>query len=288
MSNNKKWWNPSDELPPPSMRDKYIPNPLQKFSSHKHESNSDLRNSKVCGNQNHSLALKSMEERARRLRMNAEDKNIPSVTNIEERLAKLRGVSVEDIRHPRVFVLDQNKYQEDEVENLMRQAKDNAKIDKKWSQDLESTKYSYDLSSIPSTSNADILIDSDTIGNLRDLHQTLKLAKQQSIEAADLIDASTNDKSVDEEIEKLLKQTKQNSVKSKKINKEFNKFFEQRLQREISHESSSESENSSDSAEIDDKMTKVHTFFLPLQIDYTASATGKKSEEKPEKRCKEE
>ncbi|VBB29016.1 unnamed protein product [Acanthocheilonema viteae] len=197
----------------------------------------------------------------------------PSVDDIEKRLAKLRGVPVENIRYPRSAILNGN---EETVEKLMKRARDEAILETKWDRSRKSEEDDVDpeefikmcesdaslseLSGKLSISDTDVTMGRDTIRNLKDIQRTIKLAKQRSMKAAKLTGSVGNDNdSVDNEIKKLMKLTNQSNVKSEKISDELSKFWEKRFNHNLSSsESSIKSENPDDDAEIDyEELQKV-------------------------------
>uniref|UniRef100_A0A8R1TVJ1 Fibrous sheath-interacting protein 1 n=1 Tax=Onchocerca volvulus TaxID=6282 RepID=A0A8R1TVJ1_ONCVO len=283
--NNNNWWT-DDDLPPPSMRQKYRHALVQRFlpSSRLSQQNrqSDkkdkileqrLINLSMSKNENEIETLASLEERAKMLKMHNGNQDTPSVSDIEERLAKLRNVPVEGIRHSRSAVVNGDETEEETVEKLMRRAKDEAMLETKWDRSGESEEHDVDpeefiricrndasfpddLNEELSISNADIM-GRDTIRNLKQLQRMMKLAKEQSIEAAKLTDAGNDNHSMDEEIKELMKLTNQSNMKSAKINEELTKFWERRLDQEVSS-----SESSDDDTEIDyEKLEKACAIF---------------------------
>ncbi|MCP9259686.1 hypothetical protein DINM_003046 [Dirofilaria immitis] len=242
MKNNK--WSSNDDLPPPSMRQNYA--------------NAFLPSSQFLS-QNDQLNEKD--------KILAQHQDTPSVSDIEERLAKLRDVSVDDIRYPRFAIVNENRTEEETVQKLIRQAKDEAALEAKWDTSGKSEEHdinpeefielcknnaspSDDLNEELSISNADIM-GRDTIRNLKQLQRTMKLAKQQSKEAANLVDTDSNNRSMESEIEELMTLTKQSNKKSAKINEELSKFWEKRLNDEMSS-----SESSLDNIEINQNELK--------------------------------
>ncbi|VDK89424.1 unnamed protein product, partial [Onchocerca ochengi] len=285
LMNNNNWWT-DDDLPPPSMRQKYRHAIVQRFlpSSRLSQQNrqSDkkdkileqrLINLSMSKNENEIETLASLEERAKMLKMHNGNQDTPSVSDIEERLAKLRNVPVEGIRHSRSAVVNGDETEEETVEKLMRRAKDEAMLETKWDRSGESEEHDVDpeefiricrndasfpddLNEELSISNADIM-GRDTIRNLKQLQRMMKLAKEQSIEAAKLTDAGNDNHSMDDEIKELMKLTNQSNTKSAKINEELTKFWERRLDQEVSS-----SESSDDDTEIDyEKLEKACAIF---------------------------
>ncbi|KAL3985103.1 hypothetical protein ACH3XW_37250 [Acanthocheilonema viteae] len=273
MSANK-WWSNGD-LPPLSMR--YFHPSLQFLPRNDQLEEKDkileerLTNLNMNDGENQMETLASLEKRSEMLRINGQD--TPSVDDIEKRLAKLRGVPVENIRYPRSAILNGN---EETVEKLMKRARDEAILETKWDRSRKSEEDDVDpeefikmcesdaslseLSGKLSISDTDVTMGRDTIRNLKDIQRTIKLAKQRSMKAAKLTGSVGNDNdSVDNEIKKLMKLTNQSNVKSEKISDELSKFWEKRFNHNLSSsESSIKSENPDDDAEIDyEELQKV-------------------------------
>ncbi|OZC12167.1 hypothetical protein X798_00688 [Onchocerca flexuosa] len=257
LMNHNNWWT-GDDLPPPSMRVKYKHALVQRF----------LPSSRLSQqNRQSDEKDKILEQRLTNLNMN-KNQDTPSVSDIEERLAKLRDVPVESIGNSRFAVVNGDETEEETVEKLMRRAKDEAMLETMCDRSGKSEKHNVDPeefiricrndASFPddlnelSISNADIM-GRDTIRNLKQLQRMMKLAKEQSIEAAKLTDAGNDNHSMDDEIKELMKLTNQSNMKSAKINEELSKFWERRLDQEVSS-----SESNDDDTEIDnEKLEKI-------------------------------
>ncbi|VDN87229.1 unnamed protein product [Brugia pahangi] len=138
---DKKWWI-DDNLPPPSMRQKYTHSLLRHFSpstysSHQMEEKDEilqqrLTNLNMDKDENQMETLSSLEERAKMLTMSGGSQDMPSVSDIEKRLAKLYDMSLENIRYPRSAIINGNKVEEETVDKLMKRARDEAMLETKW------------------------------------------------------------------------------------------------------------------------------------------------------------
>ncbi|VDN29618.1 unnamed protein product [Gongylonema pulchrum] len=234
MSNEGWWWNES-ALPPPSMRQQFVANPLRRFSpspnaqrrfpvkqtnrrtvasQSKQEDSADFR----TRSRSEVGTVADLEKRLDRLRASSGEM-VPSVSDIETRLAKLRDVPVEYIRNPRTCIVNRESSTEESVKKLLQKAKDEAAIARKWSGrklDSESVvnpqqylassadKASHHDSEDPCSSDGAILMGQDTIRNLKDLRRTMKLAKQRSMKAAKSIRKGTDDQSLKNEMKELM------------------------------------------------------------------------------------
>uniref|UniRef100_A0A915PEW1 Uncharacterized protein n=1 Tax=Setaria digitata TaxID=48799 RepID=A0A915PEW1_9BILA len=278
MSNNK----PDNDLPPPSMR-QYTSNSTKQFHSSLYPSlhfarqihqpekedeilNRRLANLNISEDENQTETLEALEERAKMLGMHAERQNVPSVSDMEERMARLCDVPVEGSRYPRVALVNRN---EDTVEKLMKRAGDEVMLEMKWNRcgkskgelDVNPEEFikivgsdgalSNELSEELSPPHINVL-GRNTIRSLKELKGTMKLAKERSMETA-MLSTIANDKSVDDEIMKLMKLTRQNSMKSEKISEELSRFWENRLDCQLSSDSSHKSEHSDGNDKISDE-----------------------------------
>ncbi|GMR59307.1 hypothetical protein PMAYCL1PPCAC_29502 [Pristionchus mayeri] len=127
----RPWWNESD-LPPPSMRSEYgkgVAQPRSLVKGIKIPSSSASPSSTAHPSVSHVSPLApthemaEMEERAKKLRDDV-DVPAPSLSSLEERLAALRGVDVELVRNPRLYL--EKKGSEptgDTVDKLMEEAR---------------------------------------------------------------------------------------------------------------------------------------------------------------------
>uniref|UniRef100_A0A1I7VRJ4 Fibrous sheath-interacting protein 1 n=1 Tax=Loa loa TaxID=7209 RepID=A0A1I7VRJ4_LOALO len=282
MSNNE-WWIDGD-LPPPSMRQKY--NLVRHFTplsycspqfspQNRQPEEKDkvleqrLKNLNMDTSKKQVETLSSLEERAKMLKINDESQHTSSMSDIEQRLANLRGLPVEDIRYPRFATVYRNEVEEETVEKLMRRAKDEIMLEKKLDRsdklddehDVNSEEFikmCTSNASVPDELSGELplsdidIMGQDTIRNLKEIQQTMKLAKQRSVKAAKLTGIGNDNHSMDNEIKKLMTLTSQSNMKSEKINDELSKFWKRRMDNGASSsESSSKSENSDDEAEID-------------------------------------
>uniref|UniRef100_A0A1I8EGN2 Uncharacterized protein n=2 Tax=Wuchereria bancrofti TaxID=6293 RepID=A0A1I8EGN2_WUCBA len=285
MSNNKRWID--DDLPPPSMRQKYTHGLLRYFSpstysNHQMEEKDKILQQRLTNlnmdkfNKNQMETLSSLEERAKLLTMNDGSQDMPSVSDIEKRLSKLHDLPLEDIRYPRSAIVNANKIEEETVDKLMRRARDEAMLETKWDasrksedkHDIDPTEFikmCKNNASVPDELNGELFISDtdlmgqDTIRNLKEIQRTMKLAKQRSVEAAKLTGISSNNHTMDNEIKKLMKLTNQSNLKSRKISDELSKFWDRRRDHEVlsSSESSFKSENSDDKSEISDDKSEI-------------------------------
>lgn len=229
-----------------------------------------LTNLNMDKDENRMETLSSLEERAKMLTMSGGSQDMPSVSDIEKRLAKLYDMPLENIRYPRSAIINGNKAEEETVEKLMKRARDEAMLEKKWdasrkSEDkhdidpAEFIKMCKNNASVPDELNGELFISNtdimgqDTIRNLKEIQRTMKLAKQQSVEASKLTGISNDNHAMDNEIKELMKLTNQSNQKSEKISDELSKFWDRRLNHDVlsSSESSFKSENSDDKSEID-------------------------------------
>ncbi|VDK86428.1 unnamed protein product [Litomosoides sigmodontis] len=268
-----KWCSTDDDLPPPSMRQfipssQFLPRKVQ-LEEKDRILEERLANLNVDESQNQMETLASLEKRAEMLRINGRSEDTPSVSDIERRLAKLRGIPVENIRYPRFTIVNGN---EETVGKLMKRARDEAMLEKeKLEHDVDPEEFLKMLGrdalrpdfsgnlSISDTDTDTHTMGQDTIRNLKEIQQVMKLAKQRSIKAAKVVGSVDSDNhSVDHEIKKLMELTSQSSIKSEKISDELCKFWERTLDHGASSsESSSKSESLEGDVEIDDELQRT-------------------------------
>uniref|UniRef100_A0A915C2H4 FYVE-type domain-containing protein n=2 Tax=Parascaris univalens TaxID=6257 RepID=A0A915C2H4_PARUN len=270
----ERWWG-EDELPPPSMRHTYSTSrhPFRTKLPHR-VSPQPPPYSALCGNNDDRDIEKRLDnlKSERRILENKESKRTPTLSEIEERLAKLREVSVEEIRNPSLmFARKKGEVKEETMKDIIEKACDEVRIEKKWDpvKQLEQRYNQYhhievnndhqeELPTVEakkfcgesptsSTINSDIIMSEETIRGMKDLADKLKFAEQESCEAAACVAA--NDRSTKKEIRRIARLTRQESLKNEKINKELGEFWERNLER-YGNRIGSDEDNEVDEAEL--------------------------------------
>uniref|UniRef100_F1L287 Zinc finger FYVE domain-containing protein 19 n=1 Tax=Ascaris suum TaxID=6253 RepID=F1L287_ASCSU len=269
----ERWWG-EDELPPPSMRHTYSPSqrPFRTKLPHR-VSPQPPPYSAVCGSDDRDIEKRLNDLKSERAILeNKGRKKTPTLSEIEERLAKLREVPVEEIRNPSLmFARKKGEVKEETVRDIIEKARDEVRIEKKWDpvKQLEQRYNQYhhievnndDQEELPAvqtkkfcgespTSSGisnDIIMGEETIRGMKDLADKLKFAEQESFEAAACVAAS--DKSAKKEMRRIARLTRQESLKNEKINKELGKFWERSLDK-YGNDVDSDEDNEVDEAEL--------------------------------------
>uniref|UniRef100_A0A183US98 FYVE-type domain-containing protein n=1 Tax=Toxocara canis TaxID=6265 RepID=A0A183US98_TOXCA len=285
---SEHWWGP-DELPPPSMRHKY-PTPQRPFrrKSPRADCSQPPPYSEVCSTSDTKIEQRLNKLKSDRAILEGRGvEKIATVNEIEERLALLRGVPVEEIRNPSLmFARKRGEVRGESVKDLIEKAHDEVRIEKKWDPvkqlerryneyhhnvDVNNDNQEEELPAVqmkkfceesPSSSgmNDDIIMDEDTVRGMKDLAKTLKLAEEESFDAAACAEASN--KSAKRQMEEIAKLTRQKSLKNERINAELGRFWEKSFEKYGSQDGS-EQDNEVD----EEELQKVGSRSLVLELE---------------------
>ncbi|XGW05619.1 hypothetical protein V3C99_016182 [Haemonchus contortus] len=241
-TSSAKWWG--DGLPPPSLRTTIgQPQPAPRVLHTK-------LNDGVAKAPEH-RGSDDLELRWKRMREEDVPSKVLTLSEIEERLAALRGCDVELIRRPRCMFETSEKVSPsgNTAEELMKQAKDLAEIEERYDEDKEMERrfkrLKYEDNSQPGEAADGADMDQLTSGASNDPRlstvssatafseataKELEEINRLMEEAEKRVKASeADDKHVQQEMKSVLAATRQKSLELEKVNREIGQFWNKQL-----------------------------------------------------------
>ncbi|KAK6024445.1 hypothetical protein OSTOST_09742 [Ostertagia ostertagi] len=261
-TSSKNWWG--DGLPPPSLRTtvgRPQPAPRVFHAKNKQDANEIPR----AEEDNHDL-----ETRWKKARDEEDSTKVLTLSEIEERLAALRGCDVEVIRRPRCMFETTEKPRPSgkTAEELMKEARDLAELEEKYDMDKEMEKrfkrLKYEDESHPmetadgaeanqltseasneprlSTVSSATAFSEATANELEEIKRLMEDAEKR-VKASE-----ADNKHVQQEMKTVLAATRQKSLELEKVNREIGQFWNKQLDKvELSE---------SDEDDVDDEVVK--------------------------------
>lgn len=261
-SSSKNWWG--EGLPPPSLRQTIAqPQPPPRLLHERIRDNAKKVEDGAKG-------ASDLEERWKKTRVQDVPKNVLTLSEIEQRLADLRGCDVELIRRPRCMFEPAEKPRPSgaTVKDLMKEAQELAEIEEMYDPDKEIEvrfkRIKYDGSEKPtehtddagtshltpesaadprmSTVSSATNFSEATAKELMDINKLMEDAQKR------VKDGEVDEKLMEREMKTVLAATRQKSLELEKINNEIGLFWDKQLDKvELSD---------SDGEELDDETVK--------------------------------